>query len=51
MSECQEQVDAAAERYLTIAPRTPETMFDHLYAELPKVYASQRDELKGVSHD
>src|SRR5712672_449852 len=50
VSECQEQVDAAAERYLTIAPRTPETMFDHLYAELPKVYASQRDELKGGSH-
>jgi len=49
--ECQEQVDAAADRYLAIPPRTPETMFDHLYAELPKVYASQRDELKGVSHD
>src|SRR6266849_3764267 len=51
VSECQERVDAAVERYLTIGPRAPETMFDHLYAELPKVYASQRDELKGVSHD
>ena len=50
VSECQEQVDAAAERYLAIAPRAPETMFDHLYAELPKAYASQRDELKGGSH-
>jgi pyruvate dehydrogenase E1 component alpha subunit len=50
VSECQEQVDAAAERYLTIGPRAPETMFDHLYAELPKAYASQRDELKGGSH-
>src|SRR6266436_4266785 len=49
VSECQEQVDAAAERYLAIAPRAPETMFDHLYAELPRAYASQRDELKGGS--
>ena len=51
VSECQQRVDAAVERYLTVGPRTPETMFDRLYAELPKVYASQRDELKGVSHD
>jgi dehydrogenase E1 component len=50
VSECQERIDAAAERYLTIGPRAPETMFGHLYAELPKVYTSQRDELKGVSH-
>src|SRR6266403_2288842 len=49
VSECQEQVDAAAERYLTIAPRAPETMFDHLYAELPRAYASQRAELSGGS--
>jgi 2-oxoisovalerate dehydrogenase E1 component alpha subunit len=51
VSECQQRVDAVVERYLTVGPRPPETMFDHLYAELPKVYASQRDELKGVSHD
>src|SRR6266852_2511230 len=51
VSECQEQVDAAAERYLAIGPRAPETMFDHLYAELPRAYASQRDALKGGSHD
>jgi hypothetical protein len=25
-------------------------MFDHLYATLPKAYASQRDELKGAAH-
>jgi pyruvate dehydrogenase E1 component alpha subunit len=36
------------ERYLATAPRAPETMFDHLYAELPGVYRSQRDELRGV---
>jgi hypothetical protein len=25
-------------------------MFDHLYAELPEVYAGQREELKGLTH-
>src|SRR5262252_10193768 len=50
VSECQERVDAAAERYLAEGPLAPETMFDHLYAALPKVYTSQRDELKGGSN-
>jgi pyruvate dehydrogenase E1 component alpha subunit len=47
--ECQERIDAAIERYLATGPRTPETMFDHLYAELPEVYAAQRSELQGGS--
>jgi pyruvate dehydrogenase E1 component alpha subunit len=34
---------------LATAPRAPETMFDHLYAELPRTYASQRAELSGGS--
>jgi pyruvate dehydrogenase E1 component alpha subunit len=41
---CGEQVDAAIERYLATPPRRAETMFDHLYATLPPVYAWQRDE-------
>jgi 2-oxoisovalerate dehydrogenase E1 component alpha subunit len=49
-AKCQQRVDAAVERYLATGPRAPETMFDHLYAELPGVYAVQRDELKGASH-
>jgi pyruvate dehydrogenase E1 component alpha subunit len=49
-AECQERVEAAVQRYLATGPRAPETMFDHLYAKLPDVYASQRDELKGASH-
>jgi pyruvate dehydrogenase E1 component alpha subunit len=49
-AECQPRVDTAVERYLATAPRAPETMFDHLYARLPEVYASQRDEAKGDSH-
>jgi pyruvate dehydrogenase E1 component alpha subunit len=49
-AECQVQIEAAVERYLATGPRAPETMFDHLYAELPSTYAGQRDELKGASH-
>jgi pyruvate dehydrogenase E1 component alpha subunit len=49
-AECQQLVEAAVERYLATGPRAPETMFDHLYAELPNTYTRQRDELKGSSH-
>jgi pyruvate dehydrogenase E1 component alpha subunit len=48
-ADCQKQIEAAIERYLATAPRAPETMFDHLYAELPRTYASQRAELSGGS--
>src|SRR5262249_28255434 len=47
-AESQERVEAAVERYLAAAPRPPETMFDHLYAELPVAYAGQRAEVKGA---
>jgi 2-oxoisovalerate dehydrogenase E1 component alpha subunit len=49
-AECQQRVEAAVERYLAAGPRAPETMFDHLYAELPNTYTRQRDEVKGSSH-
>jgi pyruvate dehydrogenase E1 component alpha subunit len=45
-AECHARVDAAIELYLATGPRAPETMFDHLYAELPKVYAAQRRALE-----
>src|SRR5712692_2243139 len=48
-SECQQEIEAAVERYLATPARAPETMFDNLYAELPGVYAGQRRELKGAS--
>src|SRR5438132_6774305 len=48
-AECQQRVEAAVERYLAAGPRAPHTMFDHLYAELPKVYAGQRQELEQTS--
>lgn len=47
VAECQQRIDAAVERYLAVEPRAPETMFDHLYAKLPKAYAAQRHELEG----
>jgi pyruvate dehydrogenase E1 component alpha subunit len=49
-TECHERVDAAVERYLVTATRRPETMFDHLYEDLPETYAAQRRELAG-EHD
>jgi pyruvate dehydrogenase E1 component alpha subunit len=45
---CHGQVEAAVARYLATAPRPPASMFDHLYAELPEAYRSQRDELRGA---
>jgi 2-oxoisovalerate dehydrogenase E1 component alpha subunit len=42
--ECEQRVDAAIERYLATTARRPESMFDHLYARLPGVYRSQREE-------
>ncbi len=50
-AQCQREVEAAVERYLAIPPRKPETMFDHLYRELPAAYAGQRAELMGGGHE
>jgi 2-oxoisovalerate dehydrogenase E1 component alpha subunit len=49
-AQCQQRVEAAVARYLAAGPRAAATMFDHLYAQLPDVYAVQRDELKGGPH-
>jgi len=49
-ADCQARVEAAVERYLATPPRAPETMFDHLYADLPAAYAGQRAEVAGGSH-
>jgi pyruvate dehydrogenase E1 component alpha subunit len=48
-AECQKAIETAIERYLASSPRAPETMFDNLYAELPRSYAGQRAELSGGS--
>ena len=38
---CQQQVDEAVQRYLNVAPDTPESMFDYLYDEWPDVMEEQ----------
>jgi pyruvate dehydrogenase E1 component alpha subunit len=48
-AECQAKVEAAVERYLATPPRPPASMFDHLYATLPDVYAAQRREIQEAS--
>src|SRR5919197_2885808 len=48
-ADCQQDIEAAVERYLATEPRPPAAMFDHIYAELPKAYAGQRDELRDRS--
>lgn len=47
VAECQRRIEVAVERYLAAEPRSPESMFNHLYAELPQAYAAQRRELEG----
>ncbi len=42
----QEEVHLAAEQYLKVLPREPETMFDHLYDNLPAIYQDQINEIK-----
>src|SRR5262249_40317095 len=49
-AKCQKHVEAAVERYLGVGARAPETMFDHLYAQLPSTYAGQRNEVEGASN-
>ena len=49
-AECQQRIDAAVEKYLAAPAREPAAMFDHLYANLPKAYAAQRDELNGAAN-
>jgi pyruvate dehydrogenase E1 component alpha subunit len=45
LQEASADVEAAAEAYLTTPPRAPESIFDHLYAELPSQLAEQRAEV------
>ncbi len=39
---CAEEIEAATEAYLATPPQPPESLFDHLYAELPDDLAAQR---------
>jgi len=50
VSDCEQRVEAAIARYLATGPRPPQTMFDYLYAELPRAYAGQRKEVEDRSN-
>lgn len=43
--ECHRVINAAAEAYLATPPQPAHTMFDRLYARLPKAHANQRSKL------
>ncbi len=43
LEECNALIEQAADAYLATPPQPPETMFDHLYAELPVEIAAQRE--------
>ncbi len=45
-AEVKEQVQRAADDYLTTAPQAPETMFDYLYETWPVSLDYQRDQLR-----
>jgi pyruvate dehydrogenase E1 component alpha subunit len=49
--DCQRRVEAAVAHYLAVPPRRPESIFDHLYAELPRAYAGQREALMREGSD
>lgn len=51
VERCAREVDAAADAYLATPPQPPESMFDYLFAELPRDLAAQRDHLLGRDGD
>jgi 2-oxoisovalerate dehydrogenase E1 component alpha subunit len=44
-AECAVEVEKIVASYLATPPAPLESMFDYLYAELPKIYTEQRDQL------
>jgi pyruvate dehydrogenase E1 component alpha subunit len=45
-AEAAAEVDKAVAEYLETKAQPPESMFDYLYAELPAIYAAQREDVK-----
>lgn len=45
LEECAAKVEAEVKKYLDTPPMPAESMFDHLYATLPRAYQAQRDEV------
>lgn len=48
LTQCSEEVEQVVQAYLAITPAAPVSMFDHLYATLPEIYAEQREILNSV---
>lgn len=46
--ECSAEVDKSVQEYLSVKAQPLESMFDYLYAELPRIYVEQRDMLKDL---
>lgn len=49
-AECAVEVDDAVKEYLAVQPQPLESMFDYLYAQLPRAYAPQRELLKELEN-
>jgi 2-oxoisovalerate dehydrogenase E1 component alpha subunit len=51
-AECAAEVEKSVEEYLSVPPAPLESMFDYLYAELPGIYADQREQVRklGETH-
>ncbi|MHB1946604.1 MAG: pyruvate dehydrogenase (acetyl-transferring) E1 component subunit alpha [Gammaproteobacteria bacterium] len=47
-AECIAEVEKIVAEYLNTPPAPIESMFDYLYAELPGIYASQRDQIVSI---
>jgi pyruvate dehydrogenase E1 component alpha subunit len=45
------RVEQAVAEFLAVPPRKPESMFTHLFAELPAALVEQRDSLRGSDHE
>jgi 2-oxoisovalerate dehydrogenase E1 component alpha subunit len=52
IEHCNAQVEQAVAEFQAVPPRAPETMFDHLFAELPAALREQKEALaRGKGHE
>jgi pyruvate dehydrogenase E1 component alpha subunit len=52
VEQCNAEVEQAVAEFQAVPPRAPETMFDHLFAELPAALREQREALaRGKPHE
>jgi 2-oxoisovalerate dehydrogenase E1 component alpha subunit len=45
------RVEEAVAEFLAVPPRSPASMFEHLFAELPAALHEQRDAVRGAEHE